>query len=74
VSAASAASAGAGAGVRDAATAQAARAEHDALRAELDARDPSVRDALAHGQRLVRELHPAAQVIHSSLRFSLIKG
>ncbi|CAG9789926.1 unnamed protein product [Diatraea saccharalis] len=59
---ASLSSAGA-AGVRDAASAQAARAEHDALRHELDARDASVRDALEHGQRLIKENHPAQQEV-----------
>ncbi|KAL0808290.1 hypothetical protein ABMA28_012785 [Loxostege sticticalis] len=55
---------GAGApGVRDAASAQAARADHDALRAELDARDDSFRAALEHGNRLVQEGHPAAQEV-----------
>ncbi|RVE46093.1 hypothetical protein evm_009257 [Chilo suppressalis] len=55
---------GAGAGaVRDAASAQAARAQHDALKHEMDARDDSVRDALDHGQRLIREGHPAQQEV-----------
>ncbi|XP_028171582.1 spectrin beta chain [Ostrinia furnacalis] len=57
---------GAGAGgVRDAASAQAARAEHDALRAELDARDDSFRAALDHGQRLLQEGHPASQEVEA---------
>ncbi|XP_045506256.1 spectrin beta chain, non-erythrocytic 1 [Colias croceus] len=50
-------------GARSAAAAQAQRAHHDALRAEIDARDDTFRDALAHGQDLVDAGHPAAQEI-----------
>ncbi|XP_045489789.1 spectrin beta chain, non-erythrocytic 1 isoform X1 [Pieris rapae] len=50
-------------GARSAATAQAQRAHHDALRAEIDARDDTFRDALAHGQQLVDDGHPNAQEI-----------
>ncbi|XP_063371372.1 spectrin beta chain [Cydia amplana] len=49
--------------VRDAVTAQAARAEHAAVRAELDARDDSFRDALGAGQQLMRDHHPSEQEI-----------
>lgn len=48
--------------VRDAASAQAARAEHDALRAQVDAREDSFRRALAQGERLVAEGNPNAAV------------
>lgn len=44
--------------VRDAASAQSARAEHDAVRAELDARDDSFRAALQLGQELQAAGHP----------------
>ncbi|CAB3231870.1 unnamed protein product, partial [Arctia plantaginis] len=44
--------------VRDAVSAQSARAEHDAVRAELDARDDSFRDALQAGRALQAENHP----------------
>ena len=47
--------------VRDAVSAQAARAEHEAVRAELDARDSSFRDALAAGRELATQ-HPNAAV------------
>ncbi|XP_046975216.1 spectrin beta chain, non-erythrocytic 5 isoform X2 [Vanessa cardui] len=50
-------------GARSAAAAQAQRAHHDALRAEIDARDDSFRAALDAGQRLVADGHPAAQEI-----------
>ncbi|XP_037299211.1 spectrin alpha chain, non-erythrocytic 1 isoform X2 [Manduca sexta] len=43
--------------------AQTARAEHLALRAELDARDHDIHQALALGQKLVAGDHPAAQEI-----------
>ncbi|XP_026745926.1 spectrin beta chain, non-erythrocytic 1 isoform X2 [Trichoplusia ni] len=46
--------------VRDAGSAHAARAEHDAVRAELDARDSSFRDALQAGRELVAAGHPSA--------------
>ncbi|XP_061725746.1 spectrin beta chain, non-erythrocytic 5-like [Cydia pomonella] len=49
--------------VRDAVSAQAARAEHAAVRAELDARDDSFRDALHAGQQLVLAQHPSSQEI-----------
>ncbi|CAH0730725.1 unnamed protein product, partial [Brenthis ino] len=45
---------------RSAAAAQAQRAHHDALRAELDARDGSFRAALDAGEALLRAQHPAA--------------
>ncbi|XP_045456798.1 spectrin beta chain, non-erythrocytic 5 [Melitaea cinxia] len=48
---------------RSAAAAQAQRAHHDALRAEIDARDDSFRAALDAGQRLVASGHPAAQEV-----------
>ncbi|KAJ8705806.1 hypothetical protein PYW08_012852 [Mythimna loreyi] len=44
--------------VRDAVSAQSARAEHDAVRAELDARDSSFRNALQMGRELTN--HPNA--------------
>ncbi|XP_063632305.1 spectrin beta chain, non-erythrocytic 2 [Cydia splendana] len=49
--------------VRDAVSAQAARAAHAAVRAELDARDDSFRDALHAGQQLVLQHHPSEQEI-----------
>ncbi|KAL4703864.1 hypothetical protein ACJJTC_010798 [Scirpophaga incertulas] len=49
--------------VRDAAMAQAARAEHEALRPDLEARQKDAAEALQNGQKLVEEQHPNAQVI-----------
>ncbi|XP_049883110.1 spectrin beta chain, non-erythrocytic 5 isoform X2 [Pectinophora gossypiella] len=49
--------------VRDAVSAQAARADHDAARADIDARDDSFRAALDAGQELVAAGHPAAPEI-----------
>ncbi|XP_050676650.1 spectrin beta chain, non-erythrocytic 5 isoform X3 [Leptidea sinapis] len=43
--------------------AQAQRAHHDALRAEIDARDDTFRNALEHGHALVSDGHPNAQEI-----------
>uniref|UniRef100_A0A2A4K9M3 PH domain-containing protein n=1 Tax=Heliothis virescens TaxID=7102 RepID=A0A2A4K9M3_HELVI len=48
--------------VRDAVSAQAARAEHDAVRAELDARDSTFRDALQMGRDLAAQHPNAAEV------------
>lgn len=48
--------------VRHAVSAQAARAEHDAVRAELDARDDSFQHVLTAGAALVEAQHPSAQV------------
>ncbi|XP_068625866.1 spectrin beta chain, non-erythrocytic 5 isoform X2 [Battus philenor] len=48
---------------RSAAAAQAQRAHHDALRAEIDARDDGFRAALDKAQRLIDAGHPAAQEI-----------
>ncbi|XP_069363525.1 spectrin beta chain, non-erythrocytic 5 isoform X3 [Maniola hyperantus] len=48
---------------RSAAAAQAQRAHHDALRAEIDARDDSFRAALASGQQLIADGHPNSQEI-----------
>ncbi|XP_041968361.1 spectrin beta chain, non-erythrocytic 2 isoform X3 [Aricia agestis] len=48
---------------RSAAAAQAQRAHHDALRAEIDARDDSFRQVLATGQRLIADEHPSAAEI-----------
>ncbi|XP_039761830.1 spectrin beta chain, non-erythrocytic 5 isoform X2 [Pararge aegeria] len=48
---------------RSAAAAQAQRAHHDALRAEIDARDDSFRAALAAGQALIADGHPNSQEI-----------
>ncbi|KAF9806792.1 hypothetical protein SFRURICE_009479 [Spodoptera frugiperda] len=48
--------------VRDAVSAQSARAEHDAVRAELDARDGSFRDALNMGRELATQHPNAAEV------------
>ncbi|KPJ18807.1 Spectrin beta chain, brain 4 [Papilio machaon] len=48
---------------RSAAAAQAQRAHHDALRAEIDARDDDFRLALERAQRLIDAGHPAAQEI-----------
>ncbi|PZC71012.1 hypothetical protein B5X24_HaOG214444 [Helicoverpa armigera] len=48
--------------VRDAVSAQAARAEHDAVRAELDARDSSFKDALQMGRDLAAQHPNAAEV------------
>ncbi|XP_045541118.1 spectrin beta chain [Papilio machaon] len=48
---------------RSAAAAQAQRAHHDALRAEIDARDDDFRLALERAQRLIDSGHPAAQEI-----------
>ncbi|XP_052755503.1 spectrin alpha chain, non-erythrocytic 1 isoform X2 [Galleria mellonella] len=49
--------------VQSAAHAHAARADHEAARAELDAREDSFRSVLQHGDALVRQGHPAAQEI-----------
>ncbi|XP_075989206.1 spectrin beta chain, non-erythrocytic 5 kst [Anticarsia gemmatalis] len=49
--------------VRDAVSAQAARAEHDAVRAELDARDDSFRHALQAGRTLQEDNHPSSAEI-----------
>lgn len=58
--------------VRDAVSAQAARAEHDAVRAELDARDDSFRDALQAGRALLKAEHPNSTVSYiQSLAFFL---
>ncbi|KAI5640829.1 spectrin repeat domain-containing protein [Phthorimaea operculella] len=46
-----------------AASAQTARADHDAARADIDARDDSFRAALEMGQELVAAGHPAAAEI-----------
>lgn len=46
--------------VRDAAMAQLARADHEAARADIEARDDSFRLALEAGQRLVAAGHPGS--------------
>ncbi|CAK1587955.1 unnamed protein product [Parnassius mnemosyne] len=48
---------------RTAAAAQAQRAHHDALRAEIDARDDAFRAAVQRAQQLLDDGHPAAQEI-----------
>ncbi|XP_048485825.1 spectrin beta chain, non-erythrocytic 5 [Plutella xylostella] len=49
--------------VRDAATAQALRADHDAVKAEIEARDDSFRQALQMADEMVQAGHPAAQEV-----------
>lgn len=51
-----------GSTARSATAAQAQRAHHEALRAEIDARDDSFRSVLLRGQQLVDAGHPHAQV------------
>ncbi|XP_037875798.1 spectrin alpha chain, non-erythrocytic 1 isoform X1 [Bombyx mori] len=58
-----AASLGGGVRVRDAVSAQSARAEHHALRAELDARDDSFAAALQLGHDLLADRHPSSAEI-----------
>ncbi|XP_061385003.1 spectrin beta chain, non-erythrocytic 1 isoform X2 [Danaus plexippus] len=56
------------AAARSAAAAQAQRAHHDALRAEIDARDDGFKDVLARGQRLLEEEHPNSAEIEERCR------
>lgn len=65
--------------VRDAPSAQAARAEHDALLAEVEAREDSFRAALDRGHQLLAEDHPNSAEVAEKCEalleeLSLLKG